>query len=163
MTNPLEQIIKSIQSQVETFKQPAIEVLALVDDAYPPTIATEGSAGFDMYATETVTIEPGNSAIVGTGIGIAIPPSLVMLLFSRSGIGFKHGIRLANAVGVIDSDYRGEIKAKIHNDGTESYTICKNDRFVQGVLVPFLRPTFVLVDKLSETERGTGGMGHTGL
>lgn len=163
MSNPLEQIIKSIQSQVETLKQPAIEVLALVDDAMPPTIATEGSSGFDMYATSTVTIEPGKSATVGTGIGIAVPPGLAMFLFSRSGHGFKHGIRLANAVGVIDSDYRGEIKAKIHNDGEEPYTIHKGERFVQGVLVPYLKPAFVLVDSLSETERGTGGMGHTGL
>lgn len=131
-----------------------------------PVYATEGAACFDLQSNEKfVQIRPGESAAVGTGTYVEVPDGHVMLVFSRSGHGFKHGVRLSNCVGVIDSDYRGEIKVKLHNDGLVPFEVSHGERIAQGMILPVPRVhTFeqVSLEDLSKTERGEGGFGSTG-
>ena len=135
------------------------------DNAIIPSRGTEGSAGLDLYAAavEAITIKPGQLAKVPTGIAIDLQDkNLVALIFSRSGLGVKHGITLSNGVGVIDSDYRGEIFVGLCNVGNTAYEVQPGDRIAQMIIMPV--PSFTLVEKekLSETERGVGGFGSTG-
>lgn len=130
--------------------------------AIMPIYATSGSACFDMCATEHGVVSPGGSLIVETGLSVEIPQGYGLFLFSRSGHGFKNSIRLANCVGVIDSDYRGEIMVKLSNDGLMPFTIAAGDRVCQGVLLPAIQAELVEVEQLSDTERGAGGFGSTG-
>ena len=112
---------------------------------------------------EDVTLAPGQRIGIPTGIAIALPsPNYAALVFVRSGMGFKHGIGLSNGVGVIDSDYRGEISVGLVNLTGEDYTIRPGDRIAQLMVVPVVRPELVQVDALDETERGAGGFGSTG-
>lgn len=97
-----------------------------------------------------------------TGLSFEIPEGHVMMLYSRSGHGFKHGLRLVNGTGVIDSDYRGELMVKLHNDGVRSALIESGERIAQAMIVPVEQAEFVFADSLSDTERGTGGLGSTG-
>lgn len=130
-----------------------------------PTRATEGSAGYDLAAAigESVTINPGESAKIPTGIAIELPSrELVALVYSRSGHGHKHGVKLANSVGVIDSDYRGEIIVALQNTSSQSYTVEPGERVAQMVITPVLLPELNVVEELDETGRGIGGMGSTG-
>jgi len=129
-----------------------------------PHYATAGAACFDMSAAieESVMILPGQSKIISTGLAVEVPPNNVMLLFSRSGHGFKHNIRMSNCVGVIDSDYRGEVKASIYNDSHEMFVIEPFQRIVQAMIAPAVQVAIKLVDELSTTERGEGGFGSTG-
>lgn len=125
--------------------------------------ATEGAACFDLHADFTNGVEKGaNTLIVGTGLGFEIPEGWQMLIFSRSGHGFKNDTRLANCVGVIDSDYRGEVKVKLTTDGSEEFKVEHGDRIAQAQLVPTYRAHFLAVNELSTTQRGTGGFGSTG-
>ena len=130
-----------------------------------PVRGTPGSAGLDLRAVldEPMTLPPGALVSVPTGIAIGLPsPDTVGLVFARSGLAVKHGIGLSNGVGVIDSDYRGEICVGLCNVGGEPYTIEPNERIAQMVLMPVLQLPLEETDDLGETERGTGGLGSTG-
>lgn len=141
---------------------PTLGVKLLNDSAKMPTYGSEGAACFDLYASDSLGINPGRSKVVPTGVAFEIPADHVMLVFSRSGHGYKHGVRLANCVGVIDSDYRGEVVAKLHNDGADGFSVNIGDRVAQAMLLPVSRFELVQVDELSETDRGAGGFGSTG-
>lgn len=145
----------------------AIKVLSpLLGKEIPlPNYATPGSAAMDLRAcvTENVVIAPGARVVVPSGIAIALPSAdYVALLFARSGLATKGGICLANGVGVIDSDYRGEIGVALLNTGSEPYTILPGDRIAQLMVTPVVQPTVELVDELPATDRGEGGFGSTG-
>lgn len=130
-----------------------------------PRYATPGAAAMDLCACldTSVTIPAGERCVVPTGIAIALPDSNhVALLFARSGLGIKKGICLANGVGVIDSDYRGEIRVGLANISGEDYTVMPGDRIAQLMIAPVVCPQVTFVDELDETERGTGGLGSTG-
>lgn len=130
-----------------------------------PSRATEGSAGMDLAACmeEDVTIAPRQLVKIPTGIAIALPgPEYVALVFARSGLGIKHGISLSNGVGVIDSDYRGEIMVGLTNLSDKPYTIHPGDRIAQLVVTPVALPQLELAVELDQTGRGTGGFGSTG-
>lgn len=128
-----------------------------------PTHANPGDAGADLYASETVTLEPGARALVGTGTAIALPERTVGLVAPRSGLAAKHGITIVNAPGVIDSGYRGELKVTLLNtDAVEPYTIAAGDRIAQLLVLPIPAVEFVTVDVLPEGERGEAGFGSTG-
>ncbi len=130
-----------------------------------PQFATAGAAAMDLCACidEPVTIAPGESKVIPSGIAIALPgPEYVALLFSRSGMGVKHGLRLSNCVGVIASDYRGEIGVALRNDSGVDYTVSEGERIAQLMIAPVVLPTVQVVDALPESERGAGGFGSTG-
>ena len=129
-----------------------------------PKKQTEFSAGLDLFNNNEFPVEiaPHKSVIIDTGFFVEIPDGYVGLLFARSSLGFKLDCTLANSVGVIDSDYRGEVKAKIINHSDNTVTIQPNERVVQLVIVPILNCDFNYTDKLSDTERGEGGFGSTG-
>jgi len=130
-----------------------------------PAYKTEGSAGMDLSACidEDILIKRGETVLIPTGIAIALPDNnSVCYIYARSGLSIKNGIMLANGVGVIDSDYRGEIKVGLINLGKSDYIIKKGDRIAQMVFAPVLRAETEVVSELSETERGAGGFGSTG-
>ena len=131
-----------------------------------PARATAGSAGLDLTACieEDIIISPRQLVRVPTGVAIALPgPEYVALVYARSGLGIKHGVTLSNGVGVIDSDYRGEIQVGLTNLSRTPYTISPADRIAQLSVVPVVRVDPVPVADLDETERGNGGFGSTGL
>ena len=134
--------------------------------ANPPTVATPGSAGMDLRAdidAETLTIAPGARAAIPTGIAIEIEtPGLAGFVYSRSGLGAKHGLTVAQGVGVIDPDYRGEIIVWLLNTADEPRTISRHERIAQLILAPVVRPVVIAVEELGDTRRGSGGFGHSG-
>jgi dUTP pyrophosphatase len=130
-----------------------------------PEYATDGSAGMDLRACleKPVTLQPGDTFLIPTGIAIHIDdPSLCAVLLPRSGLGHKHGIVLGNLVGLIDSDYQGQLFISCWNRGRESFTIEIGERIAQMVLVPVARVDFEVVQEFTESHRGSGGFGHTG-
>ena len=130
-----------------------------------PRYATDGAAAMDICACidAPLTIPAGARAVIPTGIAIALPSKeYVALMFVRSGLGIKKGICLSNGAGVIDSDYRGELRVGLSNRSNEDYTIMPGDRISQLMVVPVMCPVPVFVDELDETERGEGGLGSTG-
>ena len=130
-----------------------------------PTYASEGSAGLDLRACidDPVVINPGKTELIPTGISIFIKdPGYAGLILPRSGLGRKHGIVLGNLVGLIDSDYQGELFISTWNRGTSSFTINSLDRIAQLVIVPVSQATFNLVSDYSKSDRGDGGFGSTG-
>ncbi|MBP3521836.1 MAG: dUTP diphosphatase [Oscillospiraceae bacterium] len=130
-----------------------------------PSYATAGSAGMDLRACidAPVTILPGEQALVPTGLAIALPSAdYVALLYARSGLAIKHGLSPANCVGVIDSDYRGEIVVALRNYAKEPYTVEPGERIAQMVITPVVQAAIALVDELDDTDRGAGGFGSTG-
>lgn len=134
-------------------------------NAVLPQRATPGSAGMDLVAClqEPVQLQPGGRAMVPTGLAMALPTTeWVGLVYARSGLAVRHGITLSNCVGVIDSDYRGEIRVGLCNLGQEAYTIQPGERIAQLVITPVLLPPVEQVNELDSTERGTGGFGSTG-
>lgn len=141
-----------------------LRVKRLREGASLPHRATAGSAGFDLCACleQNVVIRPGETKVIPTGIAIDPGEGAAALVFGRSGLGIKHGIVPANAVGVVDSDYRGEIMVGLHNQGQAAYEIQPGERIAQLVLVPVLTPDVREADSLSGTERGSGGFGSTG-
>ena len=142
-----------------------LKIKKLRENARIPKRATEGAAGMDLYACipEAVTLAPVQLAVIPTGIAIELPDNTcAAFLYARSGLGVKHGICLANGVGVIDSDYRGEICAGLCNVSDTPYTIERDERVAQMVIAPVLTPEIVEVDQLGDTERGAGGFGSTG-
>ena len=130
-----------------------------------PEYATPGSAGLDLRAmlqSDTV-LEPGQTLLIPTGIAIHIgDPGLAALILPRSGLGHKHGIVLGNLVGLIDSDYQGELMVSCWNRGQDSFRIAIGERIAQLVLVPVVQARFELVDEFDQTQRGAGGFGHSG-
>lgn len=130
-----------------------------------PEYETAGSAGVDIraYLKESVTIEPGKRALIPTGIYLEIPEGYEVQIRARSGLAVRNGIGLTNGIGTIDSDYRGEIKVSLINWGEEPFTVNSGDRIAQMVAAKYERIAFEKAENLSETERGEGGFGHTGL
>lgn len=135
---------------------------ALDEKARAPIFATEGAACFDLASIESATIPLRGSATFRTGLAFDVPEDHVMLVFSRSGHGFKSGVRLSNCVGVIDSDYRGEVKVKLFNDESVAFRVEEGDRIAQAMILPVPRIQFKKVDELSTTARGENGFGSTG-
>ena len=133
-------------------------------DAKIPTYSTEQSAGFDFYSVDNVKISKENPQIIRTGVSVEIPNGYVMLLFSRSGHGFKNNVRLSNCVGVIDSDFRAEVLVKLAKDDIQNneFHIDAGDRIAQGIIIPFPKIIFEEATSLSETNRGENGFGSTG-
>ena len=130
-----------------------------------PEYATDGSAGVDMRACldEALVLEPGNTQLIPTGMAIHIgDPSLAAMLLPRSGLGHKHGIVLGNLVGLIDSDYQGQVFVSCWNRGSDSFTIQPGERIAQMVLVPVVQARFEIVDEFDPSARGAGGFGHSG-
>lgn len=130
--------------------------------ALPPVYMTKGSACFDLHSVEKVTIEPGQQVTIKTGLVFELPEGSVMFLFSRSGHAAKHGVRLANCVGVIDSDYRGEVCVMLRNDSDKMVVINAQDRIAQALVMPIAPVELAYVDIVSDTERGANGFGSTG-
>ncbi|MDR3179051.1 MAG: dUTP diphosphatase [Oscillospiraceae bacterium] len=141
-----------------------IKMIKKRNNACIPTRASEGSAGFDLYASiETqLVVKSGCSELLPSGVALAIPKNFVGLLFARSGLGIRHCISLSNAVGVIDSDYRGEIFVCLKNFGAKNYVVKPNDRIAQLVIIPFCSFSIKEVSFLNDTKRSTGGFGSTG-
>lgn len=144
-----------------------VKIKKLNDTAIIPTLGSIEAAGCDIYANlaednGSVTIGPGVTHFVKTGIAMEIPKKYAGLIYARSGLASKRGLRPANCVGVVDSDYRGEIMVALHNDSDIAQTINHGERIAQMVISPYIRPEFVEVDDLTDTERGVGGFGHTG-
>ena len=130
-----------------------------------PYYATPGSAAMDLHACleEAVTIPARGRTVIPTGIAIALPsPDYVALVFARSGLGIKHGVAPSNCVGVIDSDYRGEVMVGLQNSGDSDFTIQPGDRIAQLMVVPVVQAQIRMVPELDETQRGAGGFGSTG-
>ena len=142
-----------------------LKIKKIKDNARIPKRATNGSAGMDLYAciNESITLNPGQLALVPTGIAIELPDNgCAAFLYARSGLGVKHGICLSNGVGVIDSDYRGEVCVGLCNVSDKAYTIEPDERIAQMVIAPVFTPDIEEVDELSDTSRGEGGFGSTG-
>ena len=141
-----------------------VNIKKLNENACIPTYGTEFSAGADLYSglSEAVTIAPGTTEFIKTGIAMEIPTGLVGLIYARSGMACKKGVAPANKVGVIDSDYRGEIIVALHNHSQNPVTIEPRERIAQIVLAPYVTADFNTVQELNDTERGTGGFGSTG-
>jgi dUTP pyrophosphatase len=130
-----------------------------------PEHATDGSAGVDLRACldEPLLIKPGETHLIGTGIAVHIAdPGFAAMLLPRSGLGHKHGIVLGNLVGLIDSDYQGELKVSCWNRGNTEFTVKPGERICQMIIVPVLQTTYEIVEEFDESERGAGGFGHTG-
>ena len=142
-----------------------MDVKRLSPNASLPRYATPGAAGMDLCAclSERVTLAPGERALIPTGLAVSIPQGYVGLVFARSGLATKQGIALANGVGVIDSDYRGEVKVALINLSSEPVTIQHGERIAQLAVMPVVQVTPVEVDDLDQTDRGAGGFGSTGL
>ena len=142
-----------------------VNIKKLDKRAVIPTYGTEYSAGADLYAVcdSDVLIKSGETVLIHTGLAVAIPEGYAGLIYARSGLASKKGLAPANKVGVIDSDYRGEIRIPLHNHSSLPVTIDTAERIAQIVFTPYLRGIFEETDTLSDTVRGTGGFGSTGL
>jgi dUTP pyrophosphatase len=142
-----------------------LKIKKLRDNAILPTRATPESAGLDLSACleASIVIPAGGRALVPTGLAIAIgDPGVVALIFGRSGLGSKFGVTPSNSVGVVDSDYRGELMTPLANHGEHDFTIHHGDRIAQLLLVPIFTPELEVCDELDDTVRGVGGFGSTG-
>ena len=142
----------------------AIRVKLLREGARLPTYGTAGAAGADLYACldAPVTIQPGQTAFLPTGIALEVPEGCAGLVYARSGMACKRGLAPANKVGVVDSDYRGEITVVLHNHGTLPQTVENGERIAQFLITPVLTPDYEPAPELSDTARSGGGFGSTG-
>ncbi|HEI0612396.1 TPA: dUTP diphosphatase [Escherichia coli] len=147
---------------MSSFLPVMLGIKRLTPDAVIPAYASSGAACFDLVATSDGDVPPGCANVFDTGLAFEIPTGHVMMVYSRSGHGFKQGIRLSNGTGVIDSDYRGEVKVKLHNDSSSAFRVNKGDRIAQAMIVELPTVKFMELNSLSSTERGTGGFGSTG-
>ena len=140
-----------------------LKIKKLDEKAIIPTYGTEYSAGADLYALldEDLEIKPGETIMIKTGLSMAIPNGYAGLIYARSSLGSKKGLAPANKVGVIDSDYRGEIKVPLFNQSKETQIIAKNERIAQIIFTPYLKVNFQETNELDDTTRGTGGFGST--
>lgn len=141
-----------------------IAVKKLREDAILPTFGSKEAAGADLHACleAPVTVEPGKTAFIPTGLAMELPVGYVGLIYARSGLACKRGLAPANKVGVIDSDYRGEFIVALHNHGEQPQVISPAERIAQLVVTPVLMPEYVEAASLSDTQRGEGGFGSTG-
>lgn len=145
-----------------------VKIKKLSENAVIPTRGSEQAAGLDLYALDDerlaypININPHETVMVHTGISIAIPNGFFGGVYPRSGLASKKGLRPANCVGVIDSDYRGEVMVALHNDSDKPKTIMPGDRIAQLIIQPYEVAVFNKVDDLDDTDRGSGGFGHTG-
>ena len=142
-----------------------VTVKKLDERAILPTYGSQQAAGADLYALiegENLTIEAGETALVQTGLTVEIPEGYVGLIYARSGLATKKGLAPANKVGVIDADYRGEVKVALYNQSGKAQTIGAGERIAQLVIAPYLTAEFTEVTELSDTARGAGGFGSTG-
>ena len=141
-----------------------IRVKKLREEAILPTYGSVEAAGADLYACldEPVTIEPGETAWIPTGLSLEVPKGCAGLVYARSSLGAKRGLAPANKVGVIDSDYRGEIRVVLLNHSKQTQTVEHGERIAQFLITPVLTPAYTEVSELTETDRGTGGFGSTG-
>ena len=141
-----------------------IRVKKLNHNAVLPTYGSEEAAGADLYACleEPVTVKPGETVWIPTGLAMEVPKGCAGLVYARSGLACKKGLAPANKVGVIDSDYRGPVTVVLHNHGAQAQTICHGERIAQMVITPVLTPAYEWADDLSDTGRGQGGFGSTG-
>ncbi len=142
-----------------------VEIKKLSEDAILPAYQTEGAAGMDISAclTEDVVLNPMERKLIPTGFAIAVPDGYAAYLYARSGLASKKGITLPNCVGVIDSDYRGEVKVALVNLSDEPFEIKNGDRIAQMVISPVIQAILIEKDELSETKRAGGGFGSTGV
>ena len=136
-------------------------------DLQLPAYETDLAAGADLRAAlkdgETMTLEPGARALVLTGLAMALPSGYEAQIRPRSGLAYKHGVTVLNTPGTIDADYRGEVKVLLINHGDKAFEINRGERIAQMVIAPITQPAFKVVDELSDTERGAGGFGSTGV
>ena len=141
-----------------------VKIKKLSPNAIIPTYGTEFSAGADLYACidNDIEVKPSETVFIGTGLSVEIPEGYGAFIYARSGLACKKGLAPANKVGVIDSDYRGEIKVAIHNHSLITHTISKGERIAQMVVSPYIKCDFIETDELEETQRGEGGFGSTG-
>lgn len=141
-----------------------VRIKKLSPNATVPTYGSLYSAGADLYACEDapVSIAPGETKLIHTGLSFEIPEYFAGLIYARSGLATKKGLAPANKVGVIDSDYRGEVMVSLYNQSGSVQTVEPGERLAQMVITPFLKAEFIEADELSDTVRGTGGFGSTG-
>lgn len=141
-----------------------VRIKKLREDAVIPTYGTDFAAGADLYAAldEVTILEPGETKLIKTGVSIEVPTGYAGLIYARSGLATKKGLAPANKVGVVDSDYRGEIMVALHNHSNEKREIDPKERIAQLVITPYLKAIFEEVNELDETSRGNGGFGSTG-
>lgn len=141
-----------------------VRVKRLREGAKLPTYGSSEAAGADLYACleEAVTIQPGETAFIPTGIALEVPKGCAGLVYARSGMAAKRGLAPANKVGVVDSDYRGEIMVALLNHGSAAQVVENGERIAQFLITPVLQPAYMEADNLSDTERSTGGFGSTG-
>ena len=142
----------------------AVRVKFLKEGAKLPTYGSAQAAGADLYACleQPVTIAPGETVFIPTGIALEVPVGCAGLIYARSGMACKRGLAPANKVGVVDSDYRGEIMVALHNHGSISQTVENGERVAQFVITPVLTPVYEIAEDLSDTLRNQGGFGSTG-
>lgn len=142
----------------------SVAVKLLDPRAKMPTYGSVDAAGADLYAVTDgpVTVAPGQTVLIHTGLALAIPQGFVGLVYARSGLATKQGLAPANKVGVIDADYRGELMVALHNHSNESHTVECGDRIAQLVIAPYLTAQFTQQEELDDTVRGEGGFGSTG-
>lgn len=142
-----------------------MKIQLLTSTAKIPTRGSDRAAGFDLYADNerVVALQPGETVLIPTGIKIAIPEGCFGGIYARSGLALKRGLRPANCVGVIDSDYRGVVGVPLYNDSNEEQIIYPGDRIAQLIIQKYTNENFDVVDNLDETERGSGGFGSTGI
>ncbi len=141
-----------------------VNVKKLKENAKIPTYGTEFAAGADLYACieETLSFNPHETKLVPTGLSFEIPSGYAGFIYARSGLASKRHLAPANKVGVVDSDYRGEVMVALHNHSEELQSIEPNERIAQFIIAPYLKAEFQLVEELENTERGEGGFGSTG-
>lgn len=145
--------------------KPTVRTKKLCENAVLPKYGTEFAAGADLYActdAEAVTLAPGETKLIRTGIALEIPAGYAGFVFARSGLACKRGLAPANKVGVIDSDYRGELMVALHNHSGDPQSVENGERIAQMVILPYLAVDFIESDTLDDTERGAGGFGSTG-
>lgn len=164
-------ILEECEEEVETMNvlgnNTYVKIKKLKDNAVIPTRGSKFAAGYDLVAcldtdVMNVTIDPYKTVMIGTGLSIEFPDGYFGGIFARSGLASKQGLRPSNCVGVVDSDYRGEIKVALYNDSAEPRVVASGERIAQLILLPFATMTFEEVKELNDTERGEGGFGHTG-
>lgn len=141
-----------------------IKVKKLRQNAILPTYGSAEAAGADLYACldADVTVEPGRTVFIPTGLAMELPRGCAGLIYARSGLACKRGLAPANKVGVIDSDYRGEFIVALHNHGDAAQTVCHGERIAQLIITPVLTPAYEETAQLTDTDRGVGGFGSTG-
>lgn len=142
-----------------------LKIKLLTENAVVPTVGSKNAAGLDLYAyieEGDIIVEPFTTVKINTGIAVEIPDGYFGGVYARSGLATKQGLRPSNCVGVIDSDYRGEVMVALYNDSNKPRTVVNGDRIAQLIIQPYLNVEIDIVDELSETDRGNGGFGSTG-